>query len=55
MSCSLACSLGVGRLLDRGSIDAIGTTGGILLFRDKRILYLFDMVIGVFFISCVDL
>ena len=49
----LACSLGARRLSEWGSVDALGTAGGILFFWDKRTLDLVDMVVGVFFVSCL--
>ena len=51
----LARSLGAGRLSEWGSVDALGTTGGIMLFWDKRSLDLFYMVIGFFSISCLGM
>ena len=51
MSFSLARSLGARRTSDWGSVDAVGTVGGILVFWDKRILELIEMVNGVFSFS----
>ena len=46
MSHGLACSLRVGRFSKWGTVDAIGTVGGLMLFWDKRILELIGMVNG---------
>ena len=53
MTLRMARSLGAGRFSDWGTVDAIRITGGILLFWDKRILELIDMVNGVFSVSCL--
>ena len=52
MSVGLVSSLGVGRFLDWGTMDAEGTAGGILVFWDKRVVELVDMETGIFSVSC---
>ena len=52
MCVGLVHSLGVGRFLDRGSVDAEGSAGGILVFWDKRVVELVEMEIGIFSVSC---
>ena len=49
----MARSLGAGRFSYWGTVDAMGTTGGILLFWDKRILEVIETVSGVFSVSCL--
>ena len=49
----MASSLRDGRFSDWGTTDATGTARGILLFWDKRILELNEMVNGVFSVSCL--
>ena len=53
MTASVAHSLGVGRLSDWRALNAEGSTGGILLFWDKRIMELVDSEFGLFTISCL--
>ena len=48
----LVRSLGGGRFSQWGAVDALGAKGGILLFWDKRVLKITNMVIGQFFVSC---
>ncbi|RVW29924.1 RHOMBOID-like protein 10, chloroplastic [Vitis vinifera] len=45
-------SLGSGRFLDWGALDAQGATGGILICWDKRTLEILEMEMGQFTISC---
>ena len=52
MSVRIVCSLGVGRFLDWGTVDAEGSAGGILAFWDKRVVELVDMETGIFSVSC---
>ena len=52
MSVGTVHSLGVGRFLDWGTMDAEGYAGGILVFWDKRVVELVDMEIGIFSVSC---
>ena len=52
MNKGIVRSLGVGRFLDWGAVEAEGTGGGILVFWDKRVLELVDMAFGIFSISC---
>ena len=44
-------NIGVGRFLERKALDAEGTAGGILLFRDKRRLSLVESEYGSFLVS----
>ena len=37
MCSGVVCSLGVGRFLDWGSVDAEGASGSILVFWNKRV------------------
>ena len=52
MCVGLVRSLGVGRFLDWGSVDAEGFAGGILVFWDKRVVELVEMETGIFSIFC---
>ena len=52
MSVGIVRSLGVGRFLDWGTVDAKGSSEGILVFWDKRVVELIDMEIGIFSVSC---
>ena len=45
-------SLGTGRFLDWGALDAYGPAGGLLICWDKRILEVLEMGVGNFSISC---
>ena len=45
-------SLGTGRFLDWGALDAFGSAGGILICWDKRTLNVLEMGVGQFSISC---
>ena len=45
-------SLGTGRFLDWGAMDAHGSAGGILVCWDKRTLEVLEMEVGHFSISC---
>ncbi|RVX06988.1 LINE-1 retrotransposable element ORF2 protein [Vitis vinifera] len=45
-------SLGSGRFLDWGALDAQGAAGGILICWDKRTLEILEMEMGQFTISC---
>ncbi|RVW57236.1 hypothetical protein CK203_099692 [Vitis vinifera] len=51
MSEGLVRSLGTGRFLDWGALDAYGTTGGLLICWDKRTLEVLEMEVGNFSIS----
>ena len=53
MTTVVARSLGVGRNYDWRVLEAEGTTGGILLFWDKKIMELVDSETGLFSISCL--
>ncbi|RVW42681.1 LINE-1 reverse transcriptase-like [Vitis vinifera] len=48
----LVRSLGTGRFLDWGALDAYGPAGGLLICWDKRILEVLEMGVGNFSISC---
>ena len=52
MSVGMMRSLGVGRFLDWGTVDAEGSARGILVFWDKRVVKLVDMETGIFSVSC---
>ncbi|RVX19759.1 Transposon TX1 uncharacterized 149 kDa protein [Vitis vinifera] len=52
MSLGVVRSLGVGRFLDWGVLNARGAVGGVLVFWDKRVLELEGMEVGLFSISC---
>ena len=52
MSVGIVRSLGVGRFLDWGTVDAEGSAGGILVFWDKRVVELVDMKTRIFSVSC---
>ena len=45
-------SLGPGRFLDWRTLDATGSTGGILICWDKRSMEILDWEVGQFSISC---
>ena len=52
MSEGLLRSLGTGRFLDWGALDAYGSAGGLLICWDKRTLEVLEMEVGNFSISC---
>ncbi|KAL6330900.1 hypothetical protein AAG906_009328 [Vitis piasezkii] len=52
MNEGLVRSLGSGRSLDWGALDAQGAAGGILICWDKRTLEILEMEMGQFSISC---
>ncbi|RVW42952.1 hypothetical protein CK203_076318 [Vitis vinifera] len=52
MSLGVVRSLGVGRFLEWGALDARGAAGGVVVFWDKRVLELMGMEVGLFSISC---
>ena len=45
-------SLGTGRFLDWGALDAFGSAGGILICWDKRTLEVLALEVGQFSVSC---
>ncbi|RVW93801.1 hypothetical protein CK203_028184 [Vitis vinifera] len=45
-------SLGTGRFLEWGALDAHGSAGGVLICWDKRTLEMIEMEVGQFSISC---
>ena len=53
MSEADARSLGVGRLAEWRVVEAEGTTGGILVFWDKRKLEVMEVEIGHFSVTCI--
>ena len=53
MTTAVARSLGAGRIYDWRALNAEGSTGGILLFWDKKIMELVDSENGIFSISCL--
>ena len=52
MSKGVVRSLGIGRFLDWGALDASGFAGGILICWDKRTLDVLELEVGQFSISC---
>ncbi|RVW30380.1 Transposon TX1 uncharacterized 149 kDa protein [Vitis vinifera] len=52
MSQGVIHSLGVGRFLGWGAVDARGAAGGVVVFWDKRVLELVGLEVGIFSISC---
>ena len=52
MTQGLVRSLGIGRFLDWGILDAHGSAGGLLICWDKRTLEVIEMEVGNFSISC---
>ena len=52
MSEGVVRSLGTGRFLDWGALDAYGSVGGILICWDKKTLDVFEMEVRHFSISC---
>ena len=52
MTEGLVRSLGFGRFLDWGALDAQGAVGGILICWDKRTLEVLEIGMGQFSISC---
>ena len=53
MTLRMARSLGAGRFSYWGTVDTTGTTKGIMLFWDKRILEVIEMMSGIFSVSCL--
>ena len=52
MSEGLVRSLGTGRFLDWGALDAYGSAGGLLICWDKRTLEVLEMEVGNCSITC---
>lgn len=52
MSLQVVRSLGVGRFLNWGAVDAKRVLGGIFIFWDNRVLDLLELECGGFSISC---
>ena len=52
MSLGVVRSLGVGRFLEWGVLNARGAAGGVVVFWDSRVLELAGMEVGLFSISC---
>ena len=48
MSLGVVRSLGVGRFLEWGVLNARGAVGGVLVFWDNRVLELVGMEVGLF-------
>ena len=48
MSIGVVRSLGVGRFLEWGVLNARGAVGGVLVFWDNRVLELVGMEVGLF-------
>ena len=53
MSRGIIHSLRVGRFLEWGAMDSRGVAGGIVVFRDNRVLDLVYLQKGMFSISCI--
>ena len=51
MSLGVARSLGVGRFLEWGALNARGAAGGVIVFWDNKVLELVGMEVGLFSIS----
>ena len=49
---TLVHSLGTGRFLEWGAVNARGVTGGILVIWDNKVLELMGMELGLYSISC---
>ena len=52
MSLGVVRSLGVGRFLEWGALNAKGAAGGVVVFWDNRVLELMGMEVRFFSISC---
>ena len=52
MNRGLVRSLGAGRFMDWGVVDAVGASGGLVVFWDSRVLALEGLEKGNFTISC---
>ena len=52
MSLGVVRSLGVGRFLEWGALNARGAAGGVVVCWDNRVLELMGMEVGLFSISC---
>ena len=52
MSLGVVRSLGVGRFLEWGALNARGVAGGVVVYWDNRVLELMGMEVGLFSISC---
>lgn len=52
MSNPLVRSLGFRHFLGWVSLNVVGTAGGVLIFCDKRCLYLLDNMVGEFSMTC---
>ena len=48
MSLKVVKSLGAGRFMDWGAVNAGGVSGGIMIFRDNRVLELLELERGGF-------
>ena len=51
MSLGVVRSLGVGRFLEWGALNARGAAGGVIVFWDNKVLELVGMEVGLFSIS----
>ena len=52
MSIRMVRSLGVGRFLQWGAMNARGASRGVVVFWDNRVLEMVGMEVGQFSISC---
>ena len=52
MSDGIVRSLGTSRFLGWEALDAMGSTGGVLVVWDKRSLEVLDKEVGSFSVSC---
>ena len=52
LSLGVVRSLGVGRFLECGALNARGVAGGVVFSWDNRVLELVGMEVGLFSISC---
>ena len=52
MSLGVVRSLGIGKFIEWGAVNARGASEGIVVFWDSRVLELVGMEVGVYSISC---
>ena len=52
MSLGVVRSLGIGKFIEWGAVNARGASGGIVVFWDSKVLELVSMEVAVYSISC---
>ena len=52
MSLGVVRSLGIGKFIEWGAVNARGASGGIVVFWDSKVLELVGMEVAVYSISC---